>query len=193
MNLELLTRFISKDIQVPGTNLFLRPPQNSDYAKWRDLRADSEVFLQRWEPKWPSDDLTKIGYQRRMKAYNQQRQNGSGRTFFLFENQNNQLLGGISLTHITYHISNSASLGYWMGVHHAGQGHMKKAVPAILDYAYNNLFLNRVEAACLPYNDRSIHLLTSCGFQKEGFARQYLEINGQAEDHILFAKLKADH
>ena len=76
-----------------------------------------------------------------------------------------------------------------MGVHFAGRGHMSKAVPAILSHAFADLKLNRVEAASLPTNSRSMHLLEKCGFQREGYAREYLEINGKREDHVLFACL----
>lgn len=193
MHLKLLSRFRTKSIQVPGSSMTLRPPANSDFEKWVTVRRESEAFLRPWEPLWPRDDLSEIGYQRRMKAYNQQRLNGWGRTYFLFSENEERLIGGISLTRITYRGAKSATLGYWMSVNDAGKGNMKKAVPALLTYAYKQLGLNRIEAACLPHNDRSIALLTGCGFQTEGFAREYLEINGIAEDHVLFSKLKADH
>ena len=77
-----------------------------------------------------------------------------------------------------------------MGVHHAGKGYMSRGSARLLDHAFDDLKLNRVEAAALPTNKRSIHLLKKLGFEKEGFARQYLEINGVAEDHFLFACLK---
>ena len=44
----------------------------------------------------------------------------------------------------------------------------------------------------IPGNDASIRLLENTGFQREGFARQYLCINGIWQDHILFARLRDD-
>ncbi len=193
MQLRLLSRLLNPQIPIPATNLVLRAPAIGDFEQWQKLRNESKLFLTPWEPRWPSDDLTKVGFQRRLRAYTKQRQSGWGRTYFLFDNQNDTLLGGISLTHITYGISRSANLGYWMGVHHAGKGYMKKTVPAILEYAFNDLGLNRIQAGCLPSNERSIHLLKSCGFLEEGYAREYLEINGTPEDHVIFAAVKADH
>ena len=101
-------------------------------------------------------------------------------------------MGGVSLTRITYEKMRSANLGYWMGKPFAGKGHMQKAVCAMLGHAFSTMGLNRVEAACVPENIRSIHTLTKCGFKEEGFAREYLEINGKLRDHILFAILKSD-
>jgi [ribosomal protein S5]-alanine N-acetyltransferase len=54
------------------------------------------------------------------------------------------------------------------------------------------LRLHRVEAACIPGNNASIRLLEKTGFQREGFARQYLCINGVWQDHLLFARLRGD-
>ncbi|MEM7215135.1 MAG: GNAT family protein [Pseudomonadota bacterium] len=189
MRLRLLSRFRSKEITVPGCALYLRNPLRSDYEQWVNLRSESREFLTKWEPRWPADDLTPLGFQRRLRSYSQQKQTGTGHTFFLFSNDDDALLGGLSLTRILYGVSRSATLGYWMGVHHAGRGYMTKAVPAILSHAFNELKLKRVEAACLPTNYRSIHLLANCGFKREGFAREYLEINGVREDHILFGCL----
>ncbi|MGI9352628.1 MAG: GNAT family N-acetyltransferase [Rhizobiaceae bacterium] len=189
MRLRLLSRFRPREIQVPQSNLLLKHPQRSDFGKWVKLRSDSSAFLKIWEPRWPRDDLTLMGYQRRLRTYAQQRQSGTGYTYFLFNGKSNELLGGLSLTKVTHGVSRSATLGYWMGVHFAGRGHMGNAVPAILSHAFIDLKLNRVEAASLPTNSRSMHLLEKCGFQREGYAREYLEINGKLEDHVLFACL----
>jgi ribosomal-protein-alanine N-acetyltransferase len=37
----------------------------------------------------------------------------------------------------------------------------------------------------MPANTRSARLLEKLGFEKEGFARRYLYINGRWEDHVL--------
>ena len=193
MQLRLLSRFLNPEIDVADKSLYLRAPTIADFDQWVQLRRESKAFLKPWEPLWPADDLSNIGYRRRIKSYNQTRNNGTARTYFLFKRDDNKLVGGISLTRITYGITRSAMLGYWMGVHHAGQGHMRKAVPAILDFAFRDLRLKRVEAACLPRNLTSINLLKKSGFKEEGYAREYLEINSVREDHILFAKLSSEH
>lgn len=192
MNLRLLSRFLNQEIDVADGTLYLRAPTGSDLDQWLDVRAKSKAFLKPWEPLWPEDDLSHIGYRRRLKAYAQQRQNGTARTYFLFRRKDHQLIGGISLTRITYGITRSGMLGYWMGVDYAGEGHMKKAVTALLDFAFHNLRLKRIEAACLPSNLTSMSLLKKCGFKEEGYAREYLEINGKREDHVLFAILASE-
>jgi ribosomal-protein-alanine N-acetyltransferase len=69
---------------------------------------------------------------------------------------------------------------------------MTAAVNAIVPFAFGTLKLHRVEAACIPANLASVRLLEKAGFTREGFARQYLCINGKWQDHLLFARLKDD-
>ena len=102
------------------------------------------------------------------------------------------LLGGITFSNVRRGVAQSASLGYWIGAPHAHQGYMTEALSAVLDFAFDHLALHRVEAACLPDNEASQGLLLKIGFQDEGYARQYLRINGRWQDHRLFALLKGD-
>ena len=190
--MQLLSLFSTQSILIENSNIQLRKPKGSDYREWKKLREESSEFLIPWEPKWPVDDLSKIGFKRRMKSWTSQWQSGHGRIFFICHCGTGQILGGINLTRIRHGTSGSAMLGYWMGKPHAGKGFMKQAVAGFLDYAFHDLSLKRVEAACLPHNERSINLLKSSGFVEEGYARQYLEINGTREDHLLFAVLKSD-
>jgi ribosomal-protein-alanine N-acetyltransferase len=65
-------------------------------------------------------------------------------------------------------------------------------VSALIPFAFGALRLHRLEAACIPTNVASIHLLERTGFTREGFAREYLCINGVWQDHLLYGLLKGD-
>jgi ribosomal-protein-alanine N-acetyltransferase len=69
---------------------------------------------------------------------------------------------------------------------------MTAAVRALAPFAFGTLKLHRVEAACIPGNVASIRLLEKTGFVREGYAREYLCINGLWQDHLLYARLKDD-
>ena len=84
-----------------------------------------------------------------------------------------------------------ASLGYWAGEMYAGQGYITAAVRAVVRYAFEDLELHRVEAACQPDNIASRRVLEKAGFEHEGMARAYLKINGAWRDHLLFATVNA--
>ena len=69
---------------------------------------------------------------------------------------------------------------------------MTAAVRALIPFAFDTLRLHRVEAACIPTNAASVRLLEKTGFQREGYAREYLCINGVWQDHLLYARLRSD-
>jgi ribosomal-protein-alanine N-acetyltransferase len=69
---------------------------------------------------------------------------------------------------------------------------MSEGLRLILAFAFQRLKLHRVEAACLPHNAPSRGLLLKSGFREEGYAREYLCIDGRWQDHVLFAILRDD-
>ncbi|MCF4166534.1 GNAT family N-acetyltransferase [Zavarzinia compransoris] len=172
--------------------LELRPPVAGDFEQWTALRADSRDFLTPWEPLWAADDLTRNAFRHRLRRYAREAREDSGHTFFLFSRGEGVLLGGISLSNIRRGVTQSCSLGYWMGQRHAGRGLMTEAVRATVVHVFETLRLHRIEAACLPSNEASKAVLRRAGFSPEGRARQYLRINGQWQDHLLFAMLVTD-
>ncbi len=179
---------IRQDLIVEAGHLHIRPPVLQDYKAWAALRAASRGFLQPWEPTWPEDDLTHEAYKKRIRRYSAEILADEGYPFFIFHRNDKVLLGGLTLTNLRRGAASMATLGYWMGASHAGEGHMTQAVDAITRIGFGQLGLRRIEAACVPENAVSLRLLTKAGFEKEGFAREYLAINGQWRDHVLFAK-----
>ena len=175
------------DLTLEGGNLLIRPPQMADFNQWATLRAQSRAFLQPWEPTWPADDLTKAAFRRRITRYQRELDKDEAYPFFLFSTETGALLGGLNLTNIRRGAASMATLGYWMGAPHAGKGHMSAAVDAIVILATTALQLRRIEAACVPENAVSIRLLEKAGFVQEGYAREYLLIDGRWRDHLLFA------
>ena len=104
----------------------------------------------------------------------------------------NVLVGGAGLTNIRFGSAQSASLGYWLGEPHQGQGYMTEAVRGVCTWAFHWLGLERVEAGTLPENLASQNVLKRVGFKEEGFARAYLEIGGRRRAHVLFGLVSGD-
>ena len=170
----------------------LRPPVLGDFAQWSKLRETSRTFLAPWEPIWPPDDLTKVAFRRRIRRYQREIRSGMGYPFLIFSPDGETLFGGLTLAHVQRGVTQSAVLGYWMGEPYAGKGLMTAAVNATIEFAFETLHLNRVEAACLPHNAASIRLLEKVGFTREGYARKYLCIEGRWQDHILYGLVRSD-
>ncbi len=175
-----------------GQKVTLRPPVTSDYAQWAALRRESQHFLSPWEPKWASDELDRGAWRQRMRRYREEMAQGSGIPFLIFEKSTGKLAGGITLGNIRHGVAQSGQIGYWMGVGHAGKGYMHEAVDLVVSFGFETLRLHRIEAACIPSNDRSIRVLEKAGFRREGLLRSYLRINGAWQDHLLYALIAGD-
>ena len=191
----LLPFFTRKEAQSHRQNrgrIYLRPPLGRDFAQWLSLRSESRAFLSPWEPTWPHDALTRHAFRRRLRHYAGEWRQGSGYAFFVFTRDQDLLVGGITLSNVRRSVAQTASVGYWMGLPHARQGFMTEALLAATDFAFGRLGLRRLEAACLPQNKASRGLLEKVGFQYEGYAREYLRIDGEWRDHLLYALLRDD-
>jgi len=187
-----LTLFSDSKPSLDGDRIFLREPQMSNFADWAELRQQSRMFLEPWEPRWAKDELTRKSFRRRLRYYYKDARADMGYAFFLFRTSDNALLGGLTLSNIRRGVAQACSLGYWIGQPYARQGYMTNGVLAVLPFVFNALHLHRLEAACLPENEASANLLVKVGFQYEGHARQYLKINGIWQDHSLYALLNDD-
>ncbi len=175
-----------------GTRVTLRPPVQKDWRPWAELRGESRDFLTPWEPTWSADALTRRAYRRRLRAHRSELRLRSAYSFLIFRREDGALIGGVTLSNVRRGVAQAASLGYWCGARYSRQGYMTDALAAILTFALNDLGLHRVEAACLPNNAASKALLIRSGFREEGYARDYLRIDGRWQDHVLFAILRAD-
>ena len=177
---------------IAGPGVTLRAPHSGDYAEWSTLRESSREFLVPWEPTWPSDDLTRSAFRRRLKRYAEDQRTDAAYAFLIFRNDGNAMVGGLTLANIRRGVAQAGSIGYWIGAPFAKKGYMTAAVRALIPYSFTALRLHRLEAACIPNNTASIRLLEKTGFKHEGYARGYLCINGVWQDHLLYGRIKDD-
>lgn len=175
-----------------GRKVFLRNPQMGDFEAWASLREQSRDFLTPWEPRWSADELTRPSFRRRIRHYQKDIRDDNGYAFFIFNIYDTTLLGGITLSNVRRGVTQSCTIGYWIGQPYANLGYMSDAVDTIVPFVFETLALHRLEAACLLSNGPSIHLLEKAGFQREGIARRYLRINEVWRDHLLFGLLAED-
>ncbi|MDA1059649.1 MAG: GNAT family protein [Proteobacteria bacterium] len=175
-----------------GERVCLRLPQLVDYVDWATVRQESRAFLEPWEPTWSADALTRTAFRRRLRRYAREVREDQGIAFFIFRKDDDQLLGGITLSQIRRGVTQSTSVGYWVGRPYARQGYMSDALKVTVRFVFEGLRLHRLEAACIPSNRPSQGVLKKCGFREEGLAREYLCINGVWQDHKLFAMVATD-
>jgi [ribosomal protein S5]-alanine N-acetyltransferase len=175
-----------------GEGLYLRPAQSVDFPAWAALRERSREFLSPWEPSWPADDLTRAAFRRRLRRQADEIARDEAYSFLIFEDDSDLLLGGITVGGVRRGVAQAATLGYWIGAPYARRGYMTRAVAAAVGFGFSSLRLHRIEAACIPNNVASARVLERNGFQKEGFARAYLRINGAWRDHLLFGLVEGE-
>lgn len=197
--------FLAPDVTpvLRANNLMLRGARYTDYPAWQSLRRSSREFLKPFEPRWSEADLTRRIYAARLRRSHQEAALGTDYSFMIFltgsradaENPGaaELLVGGVTLSNIRRRAAQYASLGYWMGEPFAGRGLMTEAVGIVVPFAFNTLHLHRIHAAFLPDNIASRRVLEKNGFREEGYAENYLQIDGRWCDHVLFGLTRERH
>lgn len=97
------------------------------------------------------------------------------------------LCGVINLSEIVRGSFQSAYLGYYALMPHAGKGYMSAGLELVIARAFGELDLHRLEANIQPKNERSIALVQRAGFRLEGLSARYLRIAGRWRDHERWA------
>ncbi|MFZ2956461.1 MAG: GNAT family N-acetyltransferase [Candidatus Ozemobacteraceae bacterium] len=96
-----------------------------------------------------------------------------------------EVIGTIGFGEFSRGAFQACYLGYGLSKSEQGKGIMLRCVQAALTYVFEKMHIHRIMANYLPRNTRSGNLLRRLGFVIEGVAREYLQINGVWEDHIL--------
>lgn len=147
----------------------------------------NEDHFRPWSPGVPEGHHSVESWRRRLEEREIEFENRQSVHFIATDDTASYVIGSCSLTQILFGIVKSANLGYSIAARYEGQGRAKQLVQHVINYGFNELNLHRIEASYMPANERSAGLLMSLGFEREGYARDYLFINGNWEDHILNA------
>lgn len=99
------------------------------------------------------------------------------------------ILGTVHLSQIARGPFLSCMLGYGLDHRHVGRGLMSEGLRAVIAHAFGPLGLHRIQANHVPTNERSAATLRRLGFVVEGYAKDYLHIDGRWRDHVLTALL----
>lgn len=103
-----------------------------------------------------------------------------------------RIIGRLSFYSIIGGCMNSCFVGYHIDENEQGKGYMTEALLAGCDFMFKYYRLHRIEADVMPHNERSIAVVTKCGFEKMGLNLRFMEIDGSYKDHIMFVKLNSD-
>lgn len=147
---------------------------------------DNKTHLQPFEPLKSGNFYTPEFWQERIKHNEQEFLGDRSARFFIFKKSEPQrVIGTANLTNFVRGVFHACHLGYSLAENAQGQGFMTEALRQVCDFAFGTLNLHRMMANYMPHNGRSAVLLRRLGFRVEGYAYDYLQINGRWEDHIL--------
>lgn len=173
--------------------LSLRLPGPADAAGLARFYAANRGHLQPWSPTFHpgmfTDDFWVVEADRRLADFQAGRE---VRGFLYPRGGPSRVLGNLSLAQIVRGVFHACTLGYALAADAQGHGYMLEAVRGAVRYAFGSLRLHRVMADYMPRNRRSAAVLRRAGFVVEGYARDYLLIDGRWEDHILTAITNPD-
>jgi len=164
-----------------GTRVYIAAPTRRKQTEYLDFLTRNERYHQPWvhhspDPRYYDNYLSRI-------------KRGVTQGCFIFEITADRLVGVININNILLGTMRMASLGYYGDEACAGHGYMTEGMGLVLNYAVENLGLHRLEVNIQPGNAASRRLVQKCGFRREGFSPEYLQIGGKWCDHERWAIL----
>lgn len=179
----------TEPVALRGRRVVLRPLSVSDFEQWREVRRRCADWLTPWEPRpspgQPDTVEDRNAFSTRCSVRLREIQLGTGYGFGIFVD--GAFRGEVNLNTIHRGARQNAYVGYWIDQQTAGQGYMPEAVVAVIQFAFEQLHLHRIQIAIVPRNTASRRVVEKLGLRNEGTALRYLQINGIWEDHIRYA------
>lgn len=167
----------------------LRPLDPTDFPAWNEVRVRNEDWLLPWEPRRPPSapdpSRDRSAFESRCVARDRERAADHAYPFGVFVDQ--QLAGEVNLNNVTRGALQSATIGYWIDRQRAGHSYIAESVVVVIQFAFEQLQLHRVEICIVPRNRNSRRVVEKLELRNEGVAERFLEIAGTWEDHVRYA------
>lgn len=177
-------------------DIILRTAEPTDGQLISDYFIANRDRLREWEPRREEAFFSASGWTQRLIKLNELHRMGLGYYLLIIDAQSQEMLGTVSFSNLSRFPFHACNLGYSLSQAAEGRGVMTRALKMAVHYMFSIQNLHRIMAGYMPRNKRSEAVLERLGFVREGFAKDYLLINGQWEDHNLTAlinpKWKAD-
>lgn len=174
-------------IRLETPRLVMRLGTTAEAAAVVDYQLRNREHFGPWDPRRTADFFTeawwvwRLSYDRDLAA-----QDRSYR-LLCFDASEARVIGHVSFANVVRGAFWACHLGFGLDVDHVGQGLMHEALSASVPWAFETLHMHRIEANHRPENARSGALLERLGFVPQGYARDYLLIDGAWRDHVLTA------
>ncbi|NIR49033.1 GNAT family N-acetyltransferase [candidate division KSB1 bacterium] len=146
------------------------------------LTDKNRAHLRRWLP-WLDRIESKANTENFIKSSLEQFRMDNGlETGIWFRNS---LVGVIGYHWIDWE-NRITSIGYWLDESHQGQGLITRACQTMVDHAFKELKLNRIEIRCATKNQKSRAIPERLGFREEGIIKEAEWLYDHFVDHVLY-------
>ncbi|AHN23339.1 GNAT family N-acetyltransferase [Lysinibacillus sphaericus] len=177
-------------VSIQGEKCYVRTFQEKDAQSLTGLVSRNKYFWSTYEPLQRPEYYTVDAQYKKIQESLYLMSSKREFTFGIYEQGTNNLIGHIALYAIKRLPYSSAFVGYAMDEIYIGKGIVTEAVELVVQFAFEQIGLHRVEAYVSTENNASIRVLEKSGFQREGLLRKLLYINGQWVDHYMYARLE---
>ncbi|MFI0813910.1 GNAT family N-acetyltransferase [Streptomyces echinatus] len=165
---------------VQGPRVAIRHVSRRDYEELAVLGRESSKMLQRW---LSARDDTLEAFEAYLKRFEQPTHEG----FVFCLRDTGAIVGGININNIVRGTIQSGTLGYTAYASTTGRGYMTEGLGLVVQLAFGQLELHRLEANVQPDNTPSLNLVKRPGFTREGYSANFQFINGEWRDHERWA------
>jgi ribosomal-protein-serine acetyltransferase len=167
----------------------LRTLETSDAQAFFDLTKKNYGHLHRWLG-WLDDDKTVADTEKYIEGSIKRFEDKEGLDLGIF--LNNKQIGGIGL--FPWDTANKkTSIAYWLAEEHQGKGIMTDSMKVVLNHAFTEMNLNRIEITVAVENKRSSALPKKLGFTLEGIAREGSWLYDHFVDLEVYSLLAKDN
>ncbi|QIA01473.1 ribosomal protein S5-alanine N-acetyltransferase [Pseudomonas fluorescens] len=149
----------------------------------------NQRHLAPWSPIRTTDYFSTEQIRRRLEIQASAFEAGLAVHMALLTPNGEQMIGACNFSGIIRGAFQACYLGYHIDEAHQGKGLMQEALEAAIAYMFETQNLHRIMANYIPGNERSARLLQRLGFEREGYAKAYLNIAGRWQDHVLTARV----
>lgn len=149
--------------------------------------SKNREHLSPWDPLRDQNFYTLPYWEKFLEKNLQEFHQGLALRFFALNPDETEMIGSCNFSNIVRGVFQACHLGFSIGKNHQGKGLMFEIAQAGIRHAFEEFGLHRIMANYIPSNHRSEKLLKPPGFEREGYARDYLKIAGKWQDHMLTA------
>ncbi|BAZ51021.1 ribosomal-protein-alanine acetyltransferase [Nostoc sp. NIES-4103] len=178
---------------ITSKRLLLRIGIQEDIPQILKYFNENKTYLTPFYPNWVDKFFTEEYWQYNLENSFLEFIHDQSLKLFIFLRRNPQeIIGVINFNNFVRGSAHFCYVGYSLAEAEQGKGYMTEALKAAIQYLFQELNFHRVMANYMPHNQRSGNVLKRLGFVVEGYARDYLLINGQWQDHILTSLTNPD-